>query len=615
MKHIISIGINNTDGLQPLGAAASGAEDFARWGTSQGYSTSLLIDDKGPISQVHIFDEINNIVNAKTCEKLIVFFSGHGILKSPCQEIWLLNNAKTNPNESVNLTESIEYARTTGIPYIVFISDACRVLPNELQFTGNGSVIFPICNDTGQDSFIDVLYATRPGSPAAEVSISKSSAKFGLFTQTIVEVLNGDYPELIKEQKGDSLSTYYDIKSLTVDPDYKDLTGGSWFINTINSEDSIKSILTEKASQISIKLGQNPDIRLQHQNPKPNLSEFDDSKAKNLLLSSQSKIKIKTSVDRIIVDSVQENLKIGIHPGALKNSSFKSILNGFDTIAGSVNMYNVKSALVRNSEIIFDAKGKRSFESRTGFTVIGAKIKEVLVNCSHQMEYEAGKEHIRIYKEDDTFSALIILSNGQSIPVAVLDGYVGTLVFEKKRLLTVNYTPSQNSPKYFYFERDENNIKFVRAFIAAAANEGFDYSKVFANEFGNDGHADYSNAGSYLRREKALDPSLGLYAVYAYMQQGKIRDIKSVYRYMRKEPENIIFDVAMLSDELINDFKKTASFCPVMALGWAYGRKFENWVHPLVLEASKSLVPSLWTTFDKRGTSIIKELFNQKEIR
>lgn len=614
MKYIISIGINNTDGLQPLSAATSGAQDFANWGISQGYTTSLLIDDTGSITQSQIFDEIKKIVDRQTCEKLIIFFSGHGILKSPCQEIWLLTNAKSNPNESVNLTESIEYARTTGIPYIVFISDACRVLPNELQFTGNGSVIFPICNDTGQDCFIDLLYATRPGSPAAEVSITKSSEKFGLFTQTIVEVLNGDYPDLIKEQTGESLNTYYDVNSLTTDSGYKNLAAGNWFINTINSEDSIKSIVADKARQIRITLGQNPDMRLQHQNPKPNLSEFNDSIAKNILLVSQNKIKIKTSTDKIIVDGVQENLKMGIHPVALENSSFKSILNGFDSIPEYINMYNVKSVLVKNSEIIFDAKGKRSFETHTGFTVIGSKIKEVLMNCRYEIVPEYNKEHIRIYKEDNTFSALIILKNGQSVPVAVLQGYVGTLVFEKNRLLTVNYTPSRNTQKYDFYELHENKIKFVRAFIAGAANEGFDYSKVFNNEFGNDGHINYSNAGSYLRQEKSLDPSLGLYAVYAYIQEGKMKDIKSVYRYMRDEPDNIIFDVAMLADELKNEFKKTASFCPIMSLGWAYKRKFENFIHSSVLEASKSLVPSLWTTFDKRGTGIIKELFNEKEI-
>jgi|25_taG_2_1085351.scaffolds.fasta_scaffold87788_1 predicted NAD/FAD-binding protein len=89
MKHVISIGINNVSGLIPLNAAASGAKEFADWATSQGYKTTVFTDEGNiPVSQAAIFATIMNIINDKNCEKLVIFFSGHGILKSPSQEIW-----------------------------------------------------------------------------------------------------------------------------------------------------------------------------------------------------------------------------------------------------------------------------------------------------------------------------------------------------------------------------------------------------------------------------------------------------------------------------------------------------------------------------------------------
>lgn len=616
MKHIISIGINNTNGLTPLGAAISGAEDFVEWGKSQGYSSSLLVDKIKSISQSDIFNEINKIVEDRNCEKLIVFFSGHGILKSPSQEVWLLSDAKTNPNESINLTGSIDNARTSGIPYIVFISDACRVLPNELQFTGNGSVIFPICDDTDQDCAIDVLYATRPGSPALEQKSDNNSKKNGLFTQTIVEILNGSYPELIKTKTtGDSLVNYYDINNLNSNLHYKNLANGTWHIDTINSEASIKSIVSEKARKISISLKQNPDIRIQHQNPKPFLSEFDDNTAKQLLLTKKPETKNIVSKEKLIFKGVQKQLDNGLNSFDTNNKSFKSILNDIKVIPDSLNVYNIKSNLIKNSEIIFDSKGKSSFETQTGFTVIGAKIQDVIVNCNKDIFEENNKLHIRIYPEKNVLSLLITLNNGHSIPVAILDGYIGTLIFEKNRLLTINYTPSKENYKYQYYKENEKNIDFVRAFVASAANEGFDYSNTFRNEFSNSGHFDYSNAGSYLRQQKSVDPSLGLYAVYAYRQEGKLQDIKSVYSYMRDESDNILFDVAMLSNKLQEERIRLVPFCPMIALGWAYLQKFEKDINPLVVEASKLLVPGLWTTFDKKGTEIIKQLLNQNQLR
>lgn len=616
MKHIISIGINETDGLTPLNAAVSGAKDIVKWGISQGYNTTLLVDSEKSITQNDIFNEINEIVKARNCEMLIVFFSGHGILKSPSQEVWLLPNARNNPNESINLTGSIDNARTSGIPYVVFISDACRVLPNELQFTGNGSVIFPINDDTDQDCAVDVLYATRPGSPALEQNSKNNSKKNGLFTQTIVEILNGNYPELINARTAsDTLVNYYDINSLISNLNYKNLPNGNWHIDTINSEASIKSIVSQKAREISISLKQTPDIRIQYQDPKPFLSEFDDGSAKKLLLSSKPKVKDKITPDKLIVKGVQDHLEKGLLSFDTNNKSFKSILQDFDVIPQSLNIYNMKSNFIKNSEIIFDSKGKSSFETKTGFTIIGSKIQDVIVDCNKDIIEESNKIHIRIYPESYVRSVLIILSNGHSIPVAILEGYIGTLVFEKNRLLTINYTPSRNNYKYDYYQQNEKNIDFVRAFVASSANEGFDYSKTFRNEFDKSGHVDYSNAGSYLRQEKAIDPSLGLYAVYAYRQDGKLKEIKSVYQYMSDESDNMLFDVAMLSNMLMLEKERLAPFCPMIALGWAYLQKFENNINPLVIEASKSLVPSLWTTFDKKGTEIIKQLLNQNELR
>lgn len=646
MKHIISIGIDNANGLTPLGAAVQGAKDFEKWGKAQGYTTALFIDESKKVSQSAIFDEINSIVDAKTCETLIIFFSGHGILKSPSQEIWLLSDAKNNPNESINLTGSIDNARTSGIPYVVFISDACRILPNEVQFTGNGSVIFPISDDTNEDCTIDVLYATRPGNPALEQNSTSNAKKFGLFTQTLLEVLAGDYPELIKAKNSeDSLVKFYDYESLNADKNYKNLPNGSWHINTINSEASIKSIVAKKARDISISLKQNPDIRIQYQNPKPSLAEFDDqtakklmidaknqimdstdsietdksamgsiSRDKNILIAAKSPIINKASPNKIILHGVQKQLDGKFASAETHNKSFKSILQDIDDIPNSLNVYKVKSNLIKNSEIIYDSKGRQSFETQTGFTIVGTTIKEVITHGDCQIFLENNHQQIRIHPNEDAHSALVVLKNGNSIPVAILEGYIGTLVFDKNQLLTINYTPSRNSYKYQDFEKNENKINFVRAFVASAANEGFDYSKTFNNEFDKNGEMNFNNAGSFLRQEKSLDPSLGLYAVYAYRQAGKTKDLQSVYKYMMYDTEKIIFDIAMLAGMLENTTQKTAPFCPMISLGWAYLQKFEKYIHPEVLEASNHLLPSLWTTFDKKGTKILTKLFNQKQI-
>lgn len=653
MKHIISIGIDNVSGLSPLSAAVSGAKEFASWGQSQGYTTDVFIDETNSISQSQIFNKINEIVEAKTCEQLIVFFSGHGILKSPSQEIWLLSNAKINPNESINLTGSIDNARTSGIPYIVFISDACRILPSELQFTGNGSVIFPIVEDTDQDCAIDILYATRPGNPALEQNSKSNSKKFGLFTQALLEILGGNYPELIKANPGgDELVAYYNLDDLITNRNYKSLSSGNWEINSINSVSHLKSIVTKKAMDISITLKQMPDLRIQYQNPKPSLAIFDDDNAKNIFLatSNTQKSNNENSInDGLLIQDIinwsidnknMNPIQLSEHYDTFSELLMKLKVPSNGELVNGSEMFLEKNApqteivihnpseekefesgynshipyldhqFMRGAEAIFNSIGKSAFEIQTGFIIIGKSIKNVLANSPLEIFENDNKTHIKISPDKNSKTALIILTNGYSIPVAIIEGYIGTLIFEKNQLLTINYTPSINNyDKYKIFKRNENRIGFIRSFVASAANEGFDYSQTFKNEFDKNGFIDYSNAGSYLRQEKSIDPSLGLYAVYAYRQEGKLRDIKSVYRFMAQESDNMIFDVAMLSNKLSKELKRLVPFCPMIAIGWAYRHMFDQYINPDVREAANNLVPSLWTTFDKKGTEIIKKFF------
>ncbi|MEB2777461.1 caspase family protein [Algoriphagus sp. D3-2-R+10] len=626
MKFVISIGVNNVKGLPTLGAAASGAIEFDTWAKSQGYKTKIFTDlEDTQVSQNDIFNEINRIVEEKTCEMLIIFFSGHGILRSPNQEVWLLSNAKNNPNESINLTGSIDYARTTGIPYIVFISDACRILPAELQFTGNGSVIFPIYDDNNHECAIDVLYATRPGSPANEYNSLVNSEKFGLFTQSILEILNGKYPETIwpKLEGESNLLNFYDANSLIKDSKYKQLKNGEWVIDTVKMENPLKSIVKKKASDINITLYQNPDIRIQHQSPKPYLSRFDDSEAKNLILVTTKLLQNQKGVqnqkglhhedEEIFFETIDRGSGSGSKKSkkAFKESAFKKRMSSVEKI----QMLEGNPRLLKNAEIIHKSNKKNIYKIHTGFTIVGTKIADVLVRGNNRrLSFENDRQEVRV-DHNESKSALLILENGQSIPVAILEDFIGTVVFHKDRLLTINYTPCEGSYRYYEFEDNREKINLVRSYIASAANEGFDYQKAFENEFTETGHIKYDNPGSFLRMEKSLDPSLGLYAVYAYMQAGKIKDINSVFKYMNNESEDLIFDVAMLSGNLNLENVKLAPFCPMLSLGWAYRNRFEQYLLPDILEASKHLEPNLWTTFNENGTDLISKLFKQNKIR
>lgn len=628
MNHVICIGVDKVDGLTPLTAAAQGAIDFEAWAKSQNYSTTLFTDNEGqPVYTHEIFKEINRIVTGQICTKLIIYFAGHGILKSPNQEQWLLTDARNNFNESINVAGSIDLARISGIPYIVFISDACRILPNELALTGNGSVIFSTGN-SNRKSAIDLFYATRPGNVANEFSSKINSERFGLFTKVLLEILNGSHHDLINCEPHTGM--LIPLSSYT-NPDmahkYADLTPSEWVIKSPYIETPLVDLVEERAAAIKATLNQSPDITIQYQANKPYLSIFAPDIADTTPSKTDAELASKHSseaksfnsisdnfleVKKTIQEKSKDDLNNGVQEPFGSYQKFTSVLKEVESRQDMASLqYDPKSRLIKNAEKIFASRGKQSFETHTGFTIVGQKIADVLVKGNH-LEIFTQYDAIQVRILDDTLlSALILLPGGKSIPVAILSGYIGTLVFEKGRLLTINYTPSGNTWRYGEFKEKEDEIKFARAFVASAANEGFNYGKIFANEFKENGHWHYQEAGSLLRMQKAIDPSLGIYASYAYLQEGKTEEIQSVYNYMLMDNDTMPFDVAMLANNGLMQVNNFAPFCPMLALGWAYRQKFEDFLHPDIREASLHLVPNLWTTFDKKGTRIISKLFEQ----
>src|SRR5262249_28533899 len=126
-------------------------------------------------------------------DQLLVYFAGHGILKSAYWEQWLLSDANNDPNEAVNLESSIKYGRNSRIPHLVFVSDACRSLttdPNLSQV--DGSIIFPTKppQRTQKRPEVDTFYATAPGDTSLEVPAPQASGAYrALFTEVLLKGL------------------------------------------------------------------------------------------------------------------------------------------------------------------------------------------------------------------------------------------------------------------------------------------------------------------------------------------------------------------------------------------------------------------------------------------
>lgn len=202
----VSIGVDRVVGMGPLTHAARSARKFARWAKEQGCDVALFVDDaprRGGQRQVlrrDILSAIKKFVNTGVYTQLIVYFGGHGILKAPGAEIWLLSDAGDDAAEGVNLLTDVEHARLTGIPHVVFISDACRVTPVGLKQSAiNGANIFPNkASPWDAETEVDIYFATKPGDPAHEEPAQIQNG-YGIFTRCFLKLVNHPTPDMIQQ--------------------------------------------------------------------------------------------------------------------------------------------------------------------------------------------------------------------------------------------------------------------------------------------------------------------------------------------------------------------------------------------------------------------------------
>ena len=127
-RAVVLIGVQQANNLPQLQAVWKGVAAMEDWALSQSVAPDLIVkitDEDNDVFPNRISKPIKDLINRNDIEQLIVYFSGHGVIKG-FSEYWMLTDGLEDANASVNVTSSVELARRSSIPHVIFISDACR---------------------------------------------------------------------------------------------------------------------------------------------------------------------------------------------------------------------------------------------------------------------------------------------------------------------------------------------------------------------------------------------------------------------------------------------------------------------------------------------------------
>jgi hypothetical protein len=235
------------------------------------------------------------------------------------------------------------------------------------------------------------------------------------------------------------------------------------------------------------------------------------------------------------------------------------------------------------------ARGRATFETRVGFTILGTPVARTTTTGPSDVFETNGDWHIRLYNEHAR-TGLVQFANGSGVALPVLPGFVGTVLVQEDEIVSIAYAPAVGTPRYY--EYDQNEVEKRRAFASAAMSRG--YFRVNATNA--------QRFAGYVRELKGFDPILGLFAAYAYSQAGLQDQVEDVYRYMAAEGVPMLVDVAMLAN---NWEKPVAPFCPLLRQSWALGAAQAMPILPLLEGVRPHLQPGLWTHFNQAGMDLL----------
>jgi hypothetical protein len=256
------------------------------------------------------------------------------------------------------------------------------------------------------------------------------------------------------------------------------------------------------------------------------------------------------------------------------------------------------------------SSGRAAFQTRTGFTVVGAEIAAALLDGDAgpcEIFHEGGVVQVRVRSDGKPGSVVLVFSDGVGACLAAIPGFIATVTVDRGLVTNVTYTPSRYTSRWHNYESNRADIETRRAFVAVAAKRG-----IFRIERGQ-----AKSFSEYLRMFKSLDPTLGIYAAYGYYQGGLLDQVESVFEWMRNDPETVVpFDVALLAGHLSRrDLidRRTAPVAPMLTQGFALlheGLDVPAWLR----EAVRFTLPALWTTFSADGVNFVVQKLQQNGI-
>lgn len=203
----ISIAVSSPGGgLDELPGAIKAAERMAAWAKVQGYATVLVHDREHKEITVDLLREkiaaaIKEVTDETELKRLVVFFAGHGAALAVGDQYWILTHWKKRPTEAIKVSSLQRMLEYYGPRQVAIIGDACQ------EFSASfidivGSPVLDMPDEEQRPYELDQFFAVDVGKQAFMIKATGGQEDFCLFTEVLLDALEGDAAQASFEQIG-----------------------------------------------------------------------------------------------------------------------------------------------------------------------------------------------------------------------------------------------------------------------------------------------------------------------------------------------------------------------------------------------------------------------------
>lgn len=584
----VFIGVDKTGNLQRLSDAAAGAKRMHEWALSQGMPdgthAKLITDADG--KKVHpdlIYDAIKEIIDGPGVDQLVLYFAGHGVNINR-NEHWLLTDAPVKTSAAVNVSGSVELARYCGINHVVIFSDACRVAPEGLQAQNvRGVDVFPNEGAADRAKPVDQFFACFLGRTAAEIKdpASAASTYSALYTNALLDALNGQRRDVLE---------MLDVQGDT-----------SFYVRPRNLEKYLEAevLIRVKKMQLEGKVNQNPDaIITSDANWLSRIIQ--DTSASPGIRKALAPSPIPAPVPNL--QSVARNLVRSAADGDERALGMQLEASRTARVAGGMH-------LVETVEKIVAPFGPDHFETQCGVKVRGARMIGFYSPRAHAELLGAEGDVLRVNPTNDpATSVLITFDGGVGTVIPAIRGFIAALTFDDGELVDVAYEPSANDWRWDIYKDSAARVRALRAVAASSSQHGrFRLEQDDAIKIAQD-----------MQYAKGIDPTLAVYAAYAYHDLQAIQRIRDMSGYLSGDIGVTFFDLALLSRKLLDKSVVVSDcivpFFPLLSQGWALLGANRVRLHPALKGIENNMRDSLWSLFDEVGLKKLSQAMHTGDV-